>query len=193
MQPLPHHFTVFDVETTGLSAASGDRIIEIAGVRIENGMIQEQASFVSLVNPCCDISWEAMSINHISNEAVSSAPTIENVLPRFLSFAEGSFLIAHNAQFDLSFLNAEKEMCWGYIDIPECFCTMQLSRKVFPHEFRHNLDIVAQRLGFDSTPSRHRALPDVLLTAKVFLALLEKGKLSSLDELRRKAGMKVLA
>ena len=194
MLTFPKQWTIFDVETTGLSPTSGDRIIEIAGVHIKDGTILQQSSFASLVNPHREISWEAASINGITNEEVAKAQSIEQILPQFLSFAEGSLLVAHNASFDLSFLDVEKEMCWGYIDIPECFCTMQLSRKLFPHEFRHNLDVVAKRLGFDNgSIVRHRALPDVLLTAKVFLALLQQGKFTSLEELRAAAGMKVVA
>ncbi len=184
-------FTVFDVETTGLDAKSGDRIIEIAGVRIEGGMVQKEKTFLSLVNPEREISWEAGVINRITNQEVAAAPLINLILPQFLQFAEGSILIAHNAAFDLSFLHAEKEMCWGYVDIPECICTMQLSRSIFPNEFRHNLDIVAKRLGLNSEGLRHRALPDVLLTADVFLQLIEKGRISSLEDLQKKAGMKL--
>jgi len=190
---LPYSFTVFDVETTGLSAKSGDRIVEIAGVRIEGGEMKEDVAFMSLVNPEREISWEAGSVNRISNSEVKSAPKIDQVLPKFLTFAEGSFLIAHNAEFDLGFLESEKEMCWGYIDIPECFCTMQFSRSVFPAEFRHNLDIVAARLGLKETGVRHRALPDVLLTGKVFLELLKRSNTKSLEELRQKASVRVAA
>lgn len=193
MSLLRTSFTAFDVETTGLDARSGDRIVEIAAVRINGGIIDDANPFFSLVNPGREISWEAQRVNKITNEEITSAPTIELILPKFLEFAEGSILIAHNALFDMGFLEAEKEMCWGYIDIPECLCTMQLSRAVFPHEFRHNLDIVGKRLGIAPPESRHRALPDVLLTAQVFLTLLQKGKIISIEELKRKAGIRVAA
>lgn len=186
-------FTVFDVETTGLDARSGDRIVEIAAVRINGGKIDDVNSFFSFINPGREISWEAQRVNKITNEEIAVAPAIELILPKFLEFAENSILVAHNALFDMGFLEAEKEMCWGYIDIPECLCTMQLSRVVFPHEFRHNLDIVGKRLGMTAPESRHRALPDVLLTAQVFLSLLQKGKIASMEELRRKAGIRVAA
>ena len=132
-------FTVFDVETTGLDPRRGDRIIEIAGVRIESGIIKEETAFTQFVNPERTIPWEAKRVNNIQDEDVANAPTIDQVLPSFLEFAQGSILVAQNANFDMNFLETEKELCWGYIQIPECFCTMKLSKVIFPHEFRHNL------------------------------------------------------
>ena len=181
-------FTVFDIETTGLAPSAGDRIVEIAGVRIERGEMQPSSQFLSLVNPQRKVPWEAQSVNRITEEDLLRAPTIDAVLPQFLEFARGTILVAHNAEFDLSFLCAEKEMCWGYIDIPESLCTLCLSRSLSPHEYRHNLDAVAERLGVPlPAAGRHRALPDVLVTAEVFLKLLHKGNISSLEDLRKRA------
>jgi len=185
-------FTVFDVETTGLDPHRGHRVIEIAGVRIEGGKILEDQAFVELVNPERAIPWEAKQVNKISDEDVAAAATIDQVLPRFLSFAEDSILFAHNAEFDMGFLHAEKECCWGYVDLPECLCTMKLSQSLFPHEFRHNLDVVSQRLQLTMPAARHRALPDVLLTAQALLKMIEKGNLQSIDDLRKRAGIRKL-
>jgi DNA polymerase III subunit epsilon len=180
-------FTVFDTETTGLNPRKGDKIVEIAAVRVSGGKIDESQTFVQLVNPERSIPWEAERIHGISADAVKGAPTIVDVLPEFLQFAGDSILVAHNADFDLEFLRAEKEMCWGYVDLPECLCTMQLSRAVCPHEQRHNLDVIAQRLGLSVEGERHRALPDVLLTAQVLLKLIEMGRIITLDDLRSRA------
>jgi DNA polymerase III epsilon subunit family exonuclease len=184
--------TVFDVETTGLDPHQGHRIIEIGGVRVENGTILRESTFSQLVNPEREIPWEAKQIHRIRDEEVNIAPTIDQVLPEFLRFAEGSLLVAHNAEFDLSFLNREKECCWGYIDLPECFCTMKLSQSLFSRESRHNLEIVGLRLGLPLPRERHRALPDVLFTAQILLKMLEIGQIQTLDELRRRAGMRQL-
>src|SRR3989344_4713025 len=73
-------FTVFDVETTGLAPGAGDRIVEIAGVRIENGKICPEKTFLSLINPQRKISWEAQSVNNIQGEDLEKAPTIDIVL-----------------------------------------------------------------------------------------------------------------
>ncbi len=181
--------TVFDVETTGLDPRRGHRIIEIAGIRIENGMINEEKSFVSLVNPERDIPWEARQVNKISDEAVKNAPGIEEVLPKFLEFANGSILVAHNAIFDMGFMGVEKELCWGYLDLPECICTMRLSRAIFPNEFGHSLDAVARRLKLVIPAARHRALPDVLLTAEALMKMIEIGEISSMQDLQAICGI----
>lgn len=186
-------FTVFDVETTGLDPKRGHRIVEIAGVRIENGIVQAETAFEAYVNPERLIPWEARQVNKIDDAMVANAPTIDHILPQFLSFAQGSTLLAHNANFDMGFLETEKEFCWGYVDLPECLCTLTLSRSLFPNEFRHNLDILALRCGLTLPTNRHRALPDVLLTAQAFLKMIEKGGIRSMDELRKRAALKQLA
>jgi len=185
-------FTVFDVETTGLDSKRGDKIIEIAGMRIEAGVLRQEKTFVELVNPERAIPWEAKRVNKIDDVDVAGAPTIDQVLPRFLEFAKDSILVAHNAQFDMGFLMQEKQHCWGYVDLPECLCTMRLSQSIFPREFRHSLDMVTQRLSLELPEGRHRALPDVMLTAQALLKMMEMGNITSLDELREKAGVGVV-
>jgi DNA polymerase III subunit epsilon len=180
--------TVFDTETTGLDPSKGHRIIEIAGVRVENGIVTEKV-FSQFVNPERDIPWESRQVHHISDDDVRGAPTIMTVLPEFLAFAQGSILVAHNAQFDMSFLQSEKEFCWGYLELPECLCTMRLSQSLFPTAFRHNLDFLSMQLQLPLPEHRHRALPDVLQTANIFLKMLEKGRIQSMDELRRRASV----
>ena len=191
MPTLPP-FTVFDTETTGLDPLRGHKIIEIAGVRIENGQILDDRPFVQMVNPEREIPWEAKQVNRITDEEVRKAPTIDQVLPQFLEFAKGSILVAHNAEFDMGFLRQEKEYCWGYVDLPECLCTMHLSRKLFPGEFRHSLDTVARRLNLAMPAERHRALPDVLLTASALLSMLSRGNIQTLEQLRKLAAWRQL-
>jgi DNA polymerase III epsilon subunit len=184
--------TVFDLETTGLDPRKGHRIIEIGGVRIENGTILSETAFVSLVNPERAIPWEAKQVNKISDDDVKQAPTIEKVLPDFLTFAEGSFLLAHNAEFDWSFLEIEKEYCWGYVELPECLCSMRLSQSLFPREFRHSLDVLCKKFAIEVPHLRHRALADAIITAHAFLKLLDAGKITSMEELKRRAGLRQL-
>lgn len=191
MPTLPP-LTVFDTETTGLDPLRGHKIIEIAGVRIEDGQIIDDRPFVQMVNPEREIPWEAKQVNKITDEEVRKAPTIDQVLPQFLEFAKGSILVAHNAEFDMGFLRQEKEYCWGYVDLPECLCTMNLSRKIFPGEFRHSLDAVARRLNLTMPTDRHRALPDVLLTANALLNMLSRGNIQTLEQLRTLAASRQL-
>lgn len=183
---------MFDVETTGLDPRKGHRIIEIAGVRVEGGKILADAPFVSFVNPEREIPPEARQINRITDAEVRGAPTVESVLPKFLAFAEGSILVAHNAAFDMSFLEVEKEYCWGYIDLPECLCTMRLFQSLFPQEFRASLDVLCHKFCLETPKTRHRALSDALLTAEALLKMVEVGNIDSLEELRRKASFEQL-
>ncbi len=185
--------TVFDIETTGLDARKGHRLIEIAGVRVENGQILRDRTFTSFVNPEREIPFEARQINKISDDMVKDAPRIEDVLPRFLDFAQGTTLVAHNAAFDFSFLQAEKEFCWGFIDLPECLCTMKMSQFVHPNEFRHSLDLLIRKFNLSMPGMRHRALDDALLAAEVLMKMLESGKLKSFEQMRKVASLQVLA
>lgn len=189
--PIPP-LTVFDLETTGLEPRKGHRIIEIAGVRIEGGRLLKEEAFAAFVNPERPIPWEARQVNRISDADVAAAQTIDVVLPRFLDFAKGSVLLAHNAAFDAGFLDVEKEYCWGYIDLPEILCTMRLSQSLYPAEFRHNLDVLARRFGLAFPEERHRALADTLLAAEALLKMLETGKIDSLEKLRKRASLKQL-
>lgn len=178
--------TVFDIETTGLDPRKGHRIVELAGVRIEGGVITDK-TFSTFVNPERPIPPEARQINGISDSDVAGAPTIMSVIPEFLEFAKGTILVAHNASFDMSFLQCEKDFCWGYVELPECFCSMRLSQSLYPTAFRHNLDVISERFGMKLPEGRHRALPDVIQTANILLKMIEFGRIQSCDELRRRA------
>lgn len=190
--PLPT-LTVFDIETTGLDSKKGHRIIEIAAMKITNGVIDEAGMFHTMVNPERDIPVEAKQIHRITEADLVNAPTIMTALPQFLEFAQGTVLLAHNASFDFGFLQTEKEFCWGYIELPECLCTLQLSRTLFPQEFRHNLDALCQRFGIVPPAVRHRARTDVLLTCQALLKMIEHGRIQNIEDLRRKASIMQMA
>lgn len=185
-------FTVFDIETTGLDPRASHRIVEIGAVRIGGGRIDSSHTFHSLVNPERPVPKEAERIHGIQTKELQSSPTSMEVIPLFLSFASSSILVAHNAPFDLSFLSVEKDSCWGYVELPECLCTLEFSKHLFPKEARHHLDAVASRLGLPAPAGRHRALSDARLTAEVFLRLLSKSNVRTLDELRRLASVATL-
>ncbi|MBI1812536.1 3'-5' exonuclease [Candidatus Peregrinibacteria bacterium] len=182
--------TVFDVETTGLDPKRGHRIVEIAAMRFEGGSPLADQTFATFVNPERTIPFEARQVNTISDVDVESAPTIDVVLPQFLTFAEGSLLIAHNASFDYGFLEVEKQFCWGYVDLPECFCTLRLAQNLYPGDFRHNLDALCQKFKFTMPATRHRALADVILTAQALERMITDGHIRSLDELRRRGSIR---
>ena len=100
-QDLNNTYVVFDIETTGFSCVN-NKIIEIGGVKVVNGEIVDH--FSEFVNPQCPIPYEIVKLTSITDEQVMDADVIEEVLPRFLTFCEGAVLVAHNATFDMSFI-----------------------------------------------------------------------------------------
>jgi DNA polymerase III epsilon subunit family exonuclease len=159
---------------------------------VEDGRVTDK-TFLSFVNPEREIPWEAKQVNKIKDEDVKMAPSIEEVLPKFLDFAAGTTLVAHNGGFDMGFLSNEKQFCWGYVDLPDCVCTMRLSQALFPREFGHSLDAVARRLNLTIPQARHRALPDVILTAHALVKMMEIGGIENLEDLKSLAAVAVRA
>ncbi|MDD5431682.1 MAG: exonuclease domain-containing protein [Candidatus Omnitrophica bacterium] len=164
-------FTIFDTETTGLDAASGDRIVEIAAVRFKDG--QRLDTFQALVNPDRPICEAAFQVNKITPEMLIDAPRIKEVLPGFLKFIQGSCLCSYNAGFDLEFLNNELKLS----SMPELegivvVDVLKMSRRLLPGLERYALCFVAESLGI-TTKQIHRAFSDVELTLGVFNKLNE--------------------
>jgi DNA polymerase-3 subunit epsilon len=140
-------FTVLDVETTGLSAHLGDRVCEIALLRCRGG--GELARFQSLVDPGRPISPGARAVNGIADEELAGAPSFAEVSATVLDFLEGSALVAHNAPFDLSFLNRELEIC-GCTPISGVIIdTLALARRCYRFS-SNSLGSVARYLGLDT-------------------------------------------
>jgi len=163
-------YTVFDTETTGLEPSAGDEIISIGAVRIVNGRLLKQEVFEQLVNPRRPISKESTAIHGIDNRQVANEPTIEQVLPRFYRFCEDTVLVAHNAAFDMRFLEL-KEAATGVRFGQPVLDTLLLSAVVHPSLDNHHLDMIAERVGV-RVIGRHTALGDALLTGEVFLRLI---------------------
>lgn len=167
-------YVVFDFETTGLSPWGGDEVIEIGAMKIYGNEIDEENAFHTLVNPNRMIPEDATRVHGITNEMVAGAPPLEDAVKKFVDFIENSWLVAQNAKFDMGFLmkylvayNIRREL--------EVYDTIQFSRRVFPEENRHNLDVICQRLGLDvNSDQRHRSIEDVRLTARAFLLMKDK-------------------
>lgn len=155
---------VFDVETTGLSPAYGDRICEVGIVRARGETIIE--TYQSLVNPQRPISPGAARVNGIRDAEVLNAPLFAEIAGRVLALLDGAVMVCHNAPFDLGFLTAELShlgRSWqpdGVID------TLELARRHY-HFSSNSLSAVAARLGVES-PHAHRALSDALTTFQVY-------------------------
>lgn len=168
-------YVAVDVETTGFSAATGGRVIEIGAVALENGLIV--AEFGTLINTRATISYGAFRVHGISQEMLHGKPEPEDVWSSFLKFVEYSPLIAHNAPFDSSFVR--HELAQLGIALPNRWhCTVRLARKHLPQLPNHKLDTVYRYL-FGALPAsvqRHRALDDARLAAKVWLELEKYGR-----------------
>ncbi len=167
-------YVVFDLETTGLSPWAGDEIIEIGAMKIFGNQLDEENIFHTLVNPKRVIPMEATRVNGITNEMVAAAPTLDQVIPKFLDYIGSSWLVAQNAKFDMGFLM--KYLVQGNIKRDmEVYDTVHFSRRAFPAENRHNLDKICERLELKvSATDRHRSMGDVKLTAQAFLVLRDK-------------------
>ena len=159
-------FVIFDVETTGLDPKSGDKIIEIAAIRLKAG--RQIGEFCTLVNPKRLISQAAFEVNRISQNMLFDAPDSSSVLPEFLDFIKGSCLAAYNTRFDLGFVNNEIEPLG--LSLPKGITTIDIlimARRLLPELGRYSLLHVAENLKVD-TAQTHRALSDVKLTIGVF-------------------------
>ncbi len=174
--PINGSFVVFDIETTGLSARF-DEIIEIAGVKVENGTITGR--FSEFVKPEKEIPPHITELTRITNSMVENAETIDVVLKAFLDFCEGSVLVAHNATFDVGFIkkNCERQ------NLPFDYCyidTVGLSRKFVTKIKRHRLNNVAKALGIPFE-GHHRAINDAEVTAKIFMVFAEMMKREGIE------------
>ena len=170
-QSLDDPYVVFDLETTGLSAVN-NKIIEIGAVKVENGKITDR--FSTFVNPKEPIPFEIEELTSISDEMVIGAPAIEEILPDFLKFCEGCGLIAHNASFDVGFI---EENC-RRMNIPTDFTvgdTVAMARLLLPALNKFKLDTVAKALNV-SLDHHHRAVDDAACTAEIFVKFIEMFK-----------------
>ncbi|MDD5770882.1 MAG: exonuclease domain-containing protein [Candidatus Omnitrophica bacterium] len=164
-------FTIFDTETTGLNPSYGDRIVELAGLRVKGD--KRLAEFDELVNPGRSVSPEAFAVNKITPEMLNGAPDVKTIIPRFLDFIEGSYLCSYNVEFDLNFLNNELKI----IGLPVlvgggAFDILTMARRLMPNQQRYSLWFIADKLGIKSR-QKHRAFSDVEMTWEVFCRLKE--------------------
>ncbi len=181
-------YTVFDTETTGLNPSEGDEIIQIGATRIVNGKLLRHESFEQLVNPRRSIPRESIPIHGITPEMVAGQPDITQVLPAFHAFARDTVLVAHNAAFDMRFLQLKERVTGLVFDHP-VLDTLLLSAVVHPAQTSHRLEEIAARFGIPVI-GRHTALGDAFVTAEVLLRLIpllaEQG-IHTLGDARRAA------
>ena len=163
-------YTVFDTETTGLEPTAGDRIVSIGAVRIVNGRLLKREVYEQLVDPQRPISRESVRIHGIRSADLTGQPRLGEALPGFHRFCEDTVLVAHNAAFDMRFLElAEPEA--GVRFSQPVLDTLLLSAVVHPELDDHRIEAIAERLGIPVI-GRHTALGDALVTGEIFLKLL---------------------
>jgi len=163
-------YTVFDTETTGLDPSGGDAIIQIGAIRIVASKLRREDSFEQLVDPERSIPAAGIAIHGIEPTMVKDAPTIDTVLPAFHAYAADTVLVAHNAAFDMRFLELQRERCGVAFEQP-VLDTLLLAAAAQPAQASHSLEAIAERLGVPVL-GRHTALGDAMVTAEVFLKLL---------------------
>ncbi|MGZ8291244.1 MAG: 3'-5' exonuclease [Telluria sp.] len=156
---------MIDFETTGLSPAMGDRVTEVAALRIVGGRVTER--YVSLINCGARIPSFITSLTGISQAMVDSAPPVSSVFPRLLDFIGDDMLSAHNASFDEKFLKAEAERLGLIPAHSGLVCSLKLSRRVFPGMPSYKLGQLSGQLGIRFRSAAHRAESDAEVAAEV--------------------------
>jgi DNA polymerase-3 subunit alpha (Gram-positive type) len=177
-------YIVFDIETTGLSVINNE-IIEIAGVKMQDGKVID--TFESFVKPNARIPYHITQLTHITDEMVADAPKIENVLPKFVEFVGDAILVAHNARFDIGFV---QDYCkrQGLAPLPNpVLDTLELARLQYPTLKNHRLNTLCDKFKV-ALDNHHRAVDDSKALGHVLFHMLkdaaERGKitLSSLND-----------
>jgi DNA polymerase-3 subunit epsilon len=158
---------MLDFETTGLSPAMGDRITEVAALRIVDGKVTER--YVSLINCQVRIPAFISQLTGISQAMVDNAPPVSRVLPELLDFIGNDALAAHNASFDEKFLKAEAERLDLAPRHAGLVCSLKLSRRVFPGMGSYKLGLLSSALGIRFRSAAHRAESDAEVAAQVLM------------------------
>ena len=184
-QSLDDTYIVFDIETTGLSADK-NKIIEIGAVKVTEGKIVDKFSY--FVNPEVPIPYEIEQLTSIRDDMVIDAPKIETVLPEFMKFCDGAVMVAHNADFDMSFIKKNCERQGLACDV-KILDTVALARYLLPQLNRYKLDTIAKALNV-VLANHHRAVDDAGCTADIFvkfIAMMRDRGINNLDELNEVA------
>ncbi len=163
---------VLDTETTGLSPENGDRIVEIGCIELIN-FVPTSNTFHKYINPDRRMSEGAFKVSGISDEFLSDKPKFNEIYKDFLNFISDSALIAHNAQFDVGFLNSELSKIENDFSLSnEIIDTLALAKKKYPGA-QASLDALCKRFEIDTSKrEKHGALLDSYLLVEVYIELI---------------------
>ena len=182
------NYTVFDTETTGLNPSHDDEIISIGAVRIVNGHLLQHEAFDQLIDPQRSLPKESTRIHGITPQMLKGQPGIIQILPIFFQFCEDTVLVAHNAAFDMRFLQLKEDITGIRFTHP-VLDTLLLSEIIHPNQESHRLEMIAERFGVHVI-GRHTALGDAIVTGEIFLKMIpllaEKG-INTLGDAREAA------
>ncbi len=176
-------FACLDTETTGLSPEGGGRICEVAVSVSQAGRCVEE--FTTLINPQMPMHPDVIAIHGITNEMVKNAPTFQEVLPKLLGVLDNCVIVAHNADFDIGFLQWEFEQCGMHFPKYPVVDTLKLAKKSGRFE-KNRLGFIAEKLGISSA-GWHRAMADTKMAEQIFYYFVnELGKhgVTTLEQLQ---------
>lgn len=167
-QNVDDDYVVFDIETTGFSPVY-NKIIEIGAVKVSGGKIVDK--FSTFVNPNEPIPYRIEQLTGINDNMVMDAPVIEDILPEFLAFSKDCVMVAHNADFDMSFIISEGKRLGIHTEYT-IVDTVALARMLLPQISKYKLDSVAKALNV-SLENHHRAVDDAGCTAEIFVKFVQ--------------------
>lgn len=177
---------VFDTETTGFEYAKGDRLVEIGAVELVNHM-PTGVTYHQFINPERDVPEEVVKVHGLTYEFLKDFPTFDKIAGEWLDFVGDAVLVAHNASFDMNFVNYElKQIGKPEMDWAKVVDTLEIARSLFPGA-RCSLDALCKRFEVDNTSrTLHGALLDAQLLAEVYLELLGGKEPSFLGDHKKK-------
>ncbi len=179
-------YVVFDTETTGLNPFKGDEIISLGAVIIEGGQILSQPAFYRLVNPKRQVSAQSKKLTGLTDEMLRDKPEIGKVLLEFLRFTGPRILVAHNAPFDLAFINSKLSESISWRIVNPVIDTVLLTSALYYSIGDYSLESLSSRFKLD-LEGRHHALSDARIAASLFLKLLPELKRKNVNTLHQLA------
>ncbi|HOV13165.1 MAG TPA: 3'-5' exonuclease [Spirochaetota bacterium] len=183
-------YIFFDVETTGLFPLCGDKILEIAMIKVDGGEIVDK--FESMFNPQIKISEEITNINGITNEMVKDSPVFSKDIGNdIIKFIEDTTLVAHNAAFDLGFLSTEMARVGITFDGWRSIDSLKIATSIFPGQ-KNKLESLMKRYNIEQKGDLHRAYNDTIILKDVFFQLLDETEIrgKTFDNILNKYGFK---